>query len=97
MYVCGAYDSGRRRDDDAAVEHDGSAVVRGGGFGIDYSRSAVCGTTVAALLVLFIPGKRRRAIKGLLVALIALCGMATLSGCGACTDLGTKPGVIRFG
>jgi len=48
--------------------------------------------TVAALLVLFIPGKRRRAIEGLLVALIALCGMATLSGCGACTDLGTKPG-----
>jgi len=50
------------------------------------------GTTVAALLVLFFPGKRRRAIKGLLVALVALCGMATLSGCGACTDLGTKPG-----
>jgi hypothetical protein len=50
------------------------------------------GTTVAALFVLFIPGKRRRRIKGLLVALIALCGMATLSGCGACTDLGTKPG-----
>jgi hypothetical protein len=50
------------------------------------------GAAVAALLVLFIPGKRRRAIKGLLVALIALGGMATLSGCGACTDLGTKPG-----
>ncbi len=50
------------------------------------------GSAVAALLVLFIPGKRRRGIKGLLVALIALCGMATLSGCGACTDLGTKPG-----
>jgi Bacterial Ig-like domain (group 3)/FG-GAP-like repeat/FG-GAP repeat len=50
------------------------------------------GTAVAALLVLFIPGKRRRAVKGLLVALIALCGMTTLSGCGACTDLGTKPG-----
>ena len=47
---------------------------------------------MAALLVLFIPGKRRRGIKGLLVALIALCGMFTLSGCGACTDLGTKPG-----
>jgi hypothetical protein len=49
------------------------------------------GTTVAALLVLIIPGKRRR-IRGLLVGLMALCGMATLSGCGACTDLGTKPG-----
>jgi Bacterial Ig-like domain (group 3)/FG-GAP-like repeat/FG-GAP repeat len=50
------------------------------------------GTSVAALLVLFIPGKRLRIVKGLLVALVALCGMATLTGCGACTDLGTKPG-----
>ncbi len=50
------------------------------------------GTTLAALLVVLIPSKRRRAIKGVLVALISLCGMATLSGCGACTDLGTKPG-----
>jgi hypothetical protein len=50
------------------------------------------GTAVAALLGLFLPGRRRRAVKSLLVALIALCGMATLSGCGACTDLGTKPG-----
>jgi hypothetical protein len=50
------------------------------------------GTAMAALLVLFIPGKRRRAYTGSLAALIALCGMATLSGCGACTDLGTKPG-----
>jgi hypothetical protein len=50
------------------------------------------GTTMAALLVLFIPGKRRRAIKGLLVTLVVLSGMATLSGCGACADLGTKPG-----
>jgi Bacterial Ig-like domain (group 3)/FG-GAP-like repeat/FG-GAP repeat len=55
------------------------------------------GTTVAFLLVLFLPGKRRRTtIKGLLVALIALCGMATLSGCGACTDLGTKPGIYTI-
>ncbi len=49
------------------------------------------GITVAGLLALFIPRRRRR-IKTLLVALIALSGMATLSGCGACTDLGTKPG-----
>jgi Bacterial Ig-like domain (group 3)/FG-GAP-like repeat/FG-GAP repeat len=54
------------------------------------------GTTVAALLVLFIPGKRRRAIKSVLVALIALCGMATLSGCGNCTDLGTEPGTYTI-
>jgi hypothetical protein len=50
------------------------------------------GTTFAALLVLVIPGRRRRAVKGLLVALVAICGMAVMSGCGACTDLGTKPG-----
>ena len=49
------------------------------------------GMTVAALIVFFVPGKRQR-VRGLLVVLIALCGMATLSGCGACTDLGTKPG-----
>jgi hypothetical protein len=54
------------------------------------------GATVAALLVLFIPGKRRRAIKGLLVALVAICGMATMTGCGACTDLGTKPGTYSI-
>jgi len=54
------------------------------------------GTTMAALVVLFIPGKRRRAIKGLFVAMIALCGMATLSGCGNCTDLGTKPGTYTI-
>jgi hypothetical protein len=50
------------------------------------------GTTVAALIVLFMPGKRRRAIRCVVVALMVLCGMATMSGCGACTDLGTKPG-----
>ena len=54
------------------------------------------GSTVAALIVLFIPTRRRRAIKGLIVALIALVGMVTLSGCGACTDLGTKPGVYTI-
>jgi hypothetical protein len=55
------------------------------------------GTSVAALLVLVIPGKRRRAIRGLLVALVALGGMASLTGCaGACTDLGTKPGTYTI-
>jgi Bacterial Ig-like domain (group 3) len=51
------------------------------------------GSAVAAFVVLLIPGKRRRALKGLLVALITLCGIASLTGCGGvCTDLGTKPG-----
>jgi hypothetical protein len=46
---------------------------------------------LAALVVLFFPGRRRRA-RTLLAALIVLCGMTMMSGCGACTDLGTKPG-----
>jgi hypothetical protein len=50
------------------------------------------GTTVAGLLLLFLPAKRRRAIKGLLVALIAIYGMTALTGCGLCTDFGTRPG-----
>jgi hypothetical protein len=54
------------------------------------------GTTFAALIVLMIPGKRRRAIKGLLVALIAICGMTMMTGCAACTDLGTKPGTYTI-
>lgn len=50
------------------------------------------GTTLAALVVLLIPGKRRRTIRNLLVAVLAISGTASLTGCGACTDLGTKPG-----
>ena len=48
--------------------------------------------TLAGLLVLFLPCKKRRSLEGLLLALISLCGMAALSGCGNCTDLGTRPG-----
>lgn len=36
-------------------------------------------------------GKRRR-LRGLLVAFIALGTVGALTGCGACTDLGTRPG-----
>jgi hypothetical protein len=50
------------------------------------------GMTLAALVVLFLPGKRLRTIRSLLVAVLALCGTASLTGCGACTNLGTKPG-----
>jgi hypothetical protein len=48
-------------------------------------------TTLAALIVTLLPGKRR-AIKCLLVAVVAIFGMASLTGCSSCTDLGTKPG-----
>lgn len=50
------------------------------------------GTTLAALVVLFLPGKQRQAIRNLLAAVLAICGTPFLTGCSACTDLGTKPG-----
>jgi hypothetical protein len=50
------------------------------------------GPALAGLMVLFVPGKKRRGWKGLLIALIAICGMTALTGCGTCTDLGTRPG-----
>ena len=56
----------------------------------------VGGSALTAFVVLLIPGKRRRALKGLL-ALITLCAMASLTGCGgACTNLGTKPGAYTI-
>jgi Bacterial Ig-like domain (group 3)/FG-GAP-like repeat/FG-GAP repeat len=49
-------------------------------------------TTLAAFIVTLIPGKRRRAIKSLLAAVVAIFGIASITGCATCTDLGTKPG-----
>jgi hypothetical protein len=49
---------------------------------------------LAGLVMLFVP-KRRRALKGLL-AVIAMCGFIAMTGCGACTDLGTKPGTYTI-
>lgn len=50
------------------------------------------GPALAGLILLFVPRKNRNTMKGLLVALVALGGLATLMGCGNCTDLGTRPG-----
>jgi len=54
------------------------------------------GSTLAGLLLLFVPRRRRRSmrsLKSLLLVLVAACGMATFIGCGGnCTDLGTRPG-----
>lgn len=53
------------------------------------------GPALAGLIMLFLSRRRRkylRSIKGLLLVLVAACGIATLSGCGNCTDLGTRPG-----
>jgi hypothetical protein len=53
------------------------------------------GTALAGLILLFLPRRQRKslkAIKSLLLVLVAACGITTLAGCGNCTDLGTKPG-----
>lgn len=63
-----------------------------------YSKSAgmpFTGPVLAGLILLFLPRRQRKSIKsikGLLLVLVAACGIATLSGCGNCTDLGTRPG-----
>jgi hypothetical protein len=51
----------------------------------------------AALIILLLPGKTtRRTIKTLLMVLIASCGLAAITGCGNCTDLGTRPGTYTI-
>ncbi|HEV2710124.1 MAG TPA: Ig-like domain-containing protein [Edaphobacter sp.] len=50
------------------------------------------GPALAGLLLLFLPRRRHKSLKGLLLVLVAVCGMASLMGCGNCTDLGTRPG-----
>jgi hypothetical protein len=61
------------------------------------------GTTLAALLLTGLTGgsllrKRRsgRSLFGAILLLASLAGLATLSGCGRCTDLGTYPGAYTF-
>jgi Bacterial Ig-like domain (group 3) len=50
----------------------------------------------AALIVLLLPGKkRRRTIKGLLMV-VAFCGLTAMTGCANCTDLGTQPGTYTI-
>lgn len=62
---------------------------------IPYSQNAgipFAGPALAGLLLLFIPRRRCKSLKSLLLVLIAACGMSALMGCGNCTDLGTRPG-----
>jgi hypothetical protein len=58
----------------------------GGGVGLAPWAAPV----LAGLLVVFIPG-RRRWLRGLL-AVVMVAGAMQITGCGHCTDLGTKPG-----
>lgn len=50
------------------------------------------GPALAGLLLLLIPRRSRKSLKGLVLVLVAACGMGTVIGCGNCTDLGTRPG-----
>jgi drug/metabolite transporter (DMT)-like permease len=52
------------------------------------------GPVLAGLLIFLLP-KRRRALKTL-VTLIAMAGVIAITGCGACTDLGTRPGTYTI-
>jgi hypothetical protein len=45
---------------------------------------------LAGMFALFVPLRRRRWLK-LLIAFIAIAGAMQLTGCGNCTDLGTRP------
>lgn len=46
---------------------------------------------LAGLFALFVPVRRRRWLKLLLLAMFALVGALQMTGCGNCTDLGTRP------
>jgi hypothetical protein len=56
----------------------------GGGAGIAVP-------VLAGLIAVFVPGRRRRWLRGLM-AMVAVAAAMQLSGCGNCTDLGTRPG-----
>ncbi|HUZ95406.1 MAG TPA: Ig-like domain-containing protein [Edaphobacter sp.] len=49
------------------------------------------GPALACLMLLFLPRRHRKSLKNLLMV-VAVCGMASLMGCGNCSDLGTRPG-----
>lgn len=50
------------------------------------------GPTLAGLMLLFLPRRHLKSLKNLLMVVVAACGMASLMGCGNCSDLGTRPG-----
>jgi hypothetical protein len=53
------------------------------------------GLPILALVTFVFFARRRRALKGIVLALL-LCVIPSISGCGNCTDLGVKPGVYNF-
>ncbi|WP_263368106.1 Ig-like domain-containing protein [Edaphobacter bradus] len=75
-----------------AAPHDCGATAPYGSASLPYAAPAAAG-----LLVLLLPG-RRRPLRGLVATLIALSGLAGMTGCGTgnCTDFGTRPGTYTI-
>jgi hypothetical protein len=69
--------------------NDGAGDVGFGRGGI------VAVPALAGLIALFVPGRRRRWLR-LLVALIAVAAAMQMTGCGNCTDLGTRPAMYSI-
>jgi hypothetical protein len=53
------------------------------------------GIQIFALVTFVFFARRRRALKGLLLA-AAICVLPMITGCGTCTDLGVRPGSYSF-
>ena len=51
----------------------------------------LAGSLFAGLMLLWIPRRKGVLLNRLLLVILA-CGLPTLTGCGSCTDLGTRPG-----
>jgi Bacterial Ig-like domain (group 3) len=68
------------------------------GTSTSYYSSLPYSTPLAAtLIMLLLPGKkRRRTIKGLLMVLVTFCSLTAITGCGRCTELGTRPGTYTI-
>jgi len=60
-------------------------------------RAAILLACLAMLPLYRRPRLRNRMLtRAILLSIVALCGLAALSGCGNCTDLGTRPAVYTF-
>jgi len=56
------------------------------------SETPFAGPMLAGLMLLFIPRSKCALLRKLVIIMITGCGVASLTGCGSCTDLGTRPG-----
>lgn len=80
----------------SATSYNQSASNRAGSI---HAVSVLAAPALAGMLLFFLPfsgsSRRRTAWRGLLT-LLATAGFLAISGCGACTDLGTRPGTYTI-